>query len=218
MSASAAAKKKSDLISRQKSHMEQMVLAEKRLHEENPGEEIRVSSDIIGDNFDISKSPSHMSKEKQRKSWHWFMMVGLQKRVINNTLTNQVPVAPITEVENSTFIPSVADCKSLGKNFVFHIAKVLVKYVPFFKKYEPYLPKFLQHPHLQEMSKKSDFVILDLLDKSENKSEDMISILEHIHHITSHILLKIIHKLFVKRFFFGGEGMFLLMKELTLRS
>ena len=60
MSASAAAKKKSDLSSRQKSHMEQMVLAEKRLHEENSVEEIReirVSSDIIGENFDTSKSP-----------------------------------------------------------------------------------------------------------------------------------------------------------------
>ena len=57
------------------------------------------------------------------------MMVGLQK----NTLINQVPVAPIIELENNTFIPSVADCKSLEKNFVFHITKVLVKYVPFYK-------------------------------------------------------------------------------------
>lgn len=40
----------------------------------------------------------------------------------------------------------------------------------------------LQKPRLQDMLKKYDFVILDLLDKSENKSEDMISILEHIHH------------------------------------
>ena len=53
-----------------------------------------------------------MSKrKKQRKSWRWVMMVGLQK----NTLINQVPVAPIKELENSTFIPSVADCKSLEK-------------------------------------------------------------------------------------------------------
>lgn len=58
---------------------------------------------------------------------------------------------------------------------------IIVKFVACFKKYAPYLPEVIDHPHRAEMSRKSDFVVLDLLDKSNNTSEDMISILEHIH-------------------------------------
>ncbi|XP_069105154.1 uncharacterized protein [Argopecten irradians] len=181
VSASATAKKKADLMKRQQSHIEQLVITEKKAYEEKTGEDTMLTSDIVGDNFDISKSPSHMSKEKQRKSFHWFMLVGLQKRVLSNVLGNDIPTVPITKVENSIFIPSLEECKSLKNNFTFHIMKVLVKYLACFKKYEPHLAKHIEHPHLQEMSKKSDFAILELLEKNENKSEDMISILEHIH-------------------------------------
>lgn len=41
--------------------------------------ENHMSSDIIGDNIDLSRIPLQMSIEKRRKSWHWFLMVGLQK-------------------------------------------------------------------------------------------------------------------------------------------
>lgn len=37
--------------------------------------------------------------------------------------------------------------------------------------------------YVEKCSKKFNFSILDLLDKSDNKSEDMITILEHIHDI-----------------------------------
>lgn len=43
-----------------------------------------------------------------------------------------------------------------------------------FQKICPYLPEVIDHPHRAEMSMKSDFVVLDLLDKIENKSEDDI--------------------------------------------
>lgn len=49
------------------------------------------------------------------------------------------------------------------------------------KKYASCLPKFIEHSHIHESSQKSDYAILDILDKSENKSEDMISILQYIH-------------------------------------
>ena len=74
VSAGAAEKKKSDFSSRQKSHIEHMFLAEKKLHEENSVEEIRVSSDINGDNFDTSKSPpiwANKNKEKVGVGLWW---------------------------------------------------------------------------------------------------------------------------------------------------
>lgn len=49
------------------------------------------------------------------------------------------------------------------------------------KKYASCLPKFIKHSHIQESFQKSDYAIIDILDKSENKSKDMISILQYIH-------------------------------------
>lgn len=180
MSSSAAAKKKVDLTEYQNEHINETVINEKKALEAL-GTNDWNTSDIIGDNFDISKSPSNMSKEKQRKSLHWFLLIGLQKRVIDNSLSSQSPSVSINAVNNSVFVPTRADCEFLEANCLFHIMKIIVKYVECFKRYAPYMPDVIHHPHLDEMSRKSDFVVLDLLDKSENKSEDMITILEHIH-------------------------------------
>jgi hypothetical protein len=131
--------------------------------------------------IDITRSPSQMSIDGCRKSWHWFLLVGLEKRVINLDLDDTTPKADINKVDNNLFVPSLKNCSMLDNNFIYHIMHVVVKYLGCLKKYEKCVPKFIFHPHIDECSKKSDFAILDLLDKSENKGEDMISILEHIH-------------------------------------
>lgn len=59
--------------------------------------------------------------------------------------------------------------------------KIIVKYVVCFKKYVLYLLEVIDYFYRVEMFRKFDFVVLDLLDKSENKSEDMIFILEYIY-------------------------------------
>lgn len=100
---------------------------------------------------------------------------------MNDSLEDDVPKADIYKADNSVFVPNYQDCETLDKNFVFHIAKVLVKHVGCLKMYSKCLPKYIDHPHILESAKKSDYTILDLLDKSENKSEDMISILQHVH-------------------------------------
>lgn len=181
MSSSAASKQKKKLIQRQKEKIACLMLKEKEALENEGMVENCNSSDIIGDNIDISRNPSQMSKDRKRQSWHWFLLIGLQKRVLNPALDDSAPIADINTVENSTFIPNLNDCSKLDQNFIFHITHVLVKYVGCLKKYKNCLPKFIPHPHLYDMSEKSEFAILDMLDKSENKAEDMITILEHIH-------------------------------------
>lgn len=82
--------------------------------------------------------------------------------------------------------------------------KIIVKYVVCFKKYVLYLLEVIDYFYRVEMFRKFDFVVLDLLDKSENKSEDMIFILEYIYmNYIAYILdenLKVIQKKV-----FGGD-------------
>lgn len=68
---------------------------------------------------------------------------------------------------------------------------------------------------MQELSTKSGFVILDLLDKIENKNEDMISILEHIHRNNIPHTAEEHPSVIRKKVF---EGMFSQMKEPILHS
>lgn len=184
MSTSAAAKQQQELLKRQMQHIEKLMLQERAEIEKSGMKASSVSvqsSDIIGDNIDIGRNPLQMSVDRRRKSWHWFLLVGLEKRIINDALADDYQLGDICRIDNSVFVPSVEDCSSLEEHFIFHIAHVLVKNVNCLKKYASCLPKFIEHSHIHESSQKSDYAILDILDKSENKSEDMISILQYIH-------------------------------------
>lgn len=126
------------------------------------------------------KHPSHMTKEKQRQSIHWFLNLAVQRRVISS-LPNDKPLAEISSVPNHIFLPSSNDCKNLDAFFRFHIAKVHVKHIKCLKPFKKSVPNFIDHRYVKEISQKSQFCVLDLLNLSENKMEEMISILQHIH-------------------------------------
>lgn len=136
--------------------------------------------DIIGDNVDIFRTPSKMTKERQNKSWHWFLNMGVQRRVVSD-LPDQGTKDDILNVQNNLFLPSEEDCSMLDNNMAYHIVKVMTSYIKCLKPYVESVPKCIVHPHIKETSQKSHHTILHLLDKSENKSDDMITILESIH-------------------------------------
>ena len=135
--------------------------------------------DLVGDNCDVTVKPTYMSSEKQNKSLHWFLNLGVIKRVTDPELPDLAPRQDIKQVENGEFIPNVEDCVSLDENFCFHIAHILVKAVPFLVDFK--IPDVIDHPFLEEMKKKSTFYVLDLLEKNENKSDEIIDILHWIH-------------------------------------
>jgi hypothetical protein len=136
--------------------------------------------DIVSDNCDITVNPTYMTVEKQRKSYHWFLNLAIKKRVTDPTLPSDRPKANLRMVDNTDFLPSVEQCAGLDESFSHHIAKILVDF-SFLDQFRDSIPDYISHPYLEEMSKRSEFVILDLLDKSENKSDDMIDIVQWIH-------------------------------------
>ena len=91
------------------------------------------------------------------------------------------PIRDIRNVPNEEFVPNTDNTNSLMESFIFHVMKSLVKFLPCFNNFKSCIPPYIWHPHIQETSKKSEYDILDLLDKSENKSDDMLTILQEIH-------------------------------------
>ncbi|XP_062572276.1 uncharacterized protein LOC134234243 [Saccostrea cucullata] len=152
-----------------------------RLEAQLQESDIQPAFDVIGDNLDILKSTSSMTKEKQRKSFHWFLLVGLQRRVLVPSLPDDKPKHDILTLPNHSFLPSSEEIKIFESNMVHHILKVLTKHVGCLKPFTECVPKYIAHPFIEQTSKRSTYFILDLMDKNENLHDDMISILEYIH-------------------------------------
>ena len=111
------------------------------------------------------------------------------------------PRRDILSVSNENFLPDTDAIQSLRQSFIFHVMGKIVKYVPGLQKIA--IPKYIPHPHLTEMSRKCPYDVLDLLDKSENKMEDMIDILNSIHKLVA--TLPSDKQNVVERIVFGGD-------------
>lgn len=81
---------------------------------------------------------------------------------------------------------------------------IFLNYICCLKKYKNCLFKFILYFYLEELFRKLDFVIFDFLDKSENKVEDMISILENIY-INYILRIDDDNLLVIKKKVFGGD-------------
>ena len=140
------------------------------------------SYDILGDNVDLTVNPTYLTSDHQRKSLHWFLLLAVPKRVVMPSLSTDSPrPQSLLDVDNGIFLPSSEDKNQLEDDFIYHIAFVLVKFLPFLNKYRKCIPSSIPHGHMQEMKRKSNFIVCDLLQKNENKTDEMIDILSHMH-------------------------------------
>ena len=160
---------------------------------------------VYGDNVDHRVSTFHCTKGSKGQDIHWFLLVGAANRVMPPVhLDRTRPRRDITTVPNNEFLPSLEDNRSLIDSFRFHVMESLAKFVPFFQHLKEDIPKFIEHEHVEEMSKKSEHLIFDLLDKNESKGDDMIDILRSVHAYVPHIKLAGV-KNALERLTFGGD-------------
>lgn len=59
------------------------------------------ATEVLGDNLDLLVSPGDMTSDRQRKSWHWFLVLLTQKRITAPDLPSTGRVADILHLEAS---------------------------------------------------------------------------------------------------------------------
>ena len=96
------------------------------------------------------KKPSSMTMERQRESWHWFLLLISKKRITDPKLANDVPKADIATMETGAWLPAQNELKTYEENIDFHVARVLVKYLDFLKPYADCMPSHIHHPYILE--------------------------------------------------------------------
>lgn len=132
---------------------------------------------ILGDNVDILVSPANMTSGRQRKSWHWFLLLATQKKT-DQELPTDKPVADIETISSYVFLPSKVEILDFQKNLQFHVARILSNFIRELKPFERLLPNYIPHPHIEKTSQKSVFINCALIDESEHSSDGMIRIMQ----------------------------------------
>lgn len=60
--------------------------------------------EVLGDNLDLLVSPGDMTSDRQRKSWHWFLVLLTQKRITAPDLPSTGRVADFLHLEASNLV------------------------------------------------------------------------------------------------------------------
>jgi hypothetical protein len=146
----------------------------------NPG--IEFSYYAVGDNVDVSIMPSYMTSIKQRQVLHWFMTLGINKRVFDSELPDDKPKCDISTVPTVSWLPTADDWSSFEKDLDHHILLVLLKFkcmAPF----ENVVNKFILHPYVQQTSQPTEYHVVELNNNNENTSGGMINIMKAVHSV-----------------------------------
>jgi len=145
-----------------------------------------VNIEILGDNLDLTITPAHMTINKQRKSLHWFLLMVKKNRVTyadlkqTNNQHNSIQ-KHILDVDTSEWVPSTDQIHHLKQNMIFHVSKVLLKYVKGLENI-PYA-SHIHHPYMHLLKQKSEVLNCELVEESENSSTGMIKILQKVHEL-----------------------------------
>lgn len=85
-------------------------------------------------------------------------MYAIKDRVVGLHLSDELPIADVSQLPLSTFLPNVEDCCSLHREFSFLIARVLLKHLPCFKFLQGVIPDHISHQYSHSMAVKSETV------------------------------------------------------------
>lgn len=139
--------------------------------------------EVLGDNLDLLVSPGDMTSDRQRKSWHWFLVLLTQKRITAPDLPSTGRVADNLHLEASNWLLSDEEILRYHSDLQIHIAKILVKNFAALKHFEKVLPKYISHEFIEITKQKTVIFNADLVDASEISTEGMIHILQKIHNL-----------------------------------
>lgn len=113
---------------------------------------------IVGDNIDKEVKPQDMRSDYQTRSLHYFHSYAVRDRVNMDNFDDSVHTPDITAVDLEVLLPSKEDEADLYANMGILIARILKKYIPFFKEFGKGVERHIMHKYSEEMSRKSSVV------------------------------------------------------------
>ena len=113
---------------------------------------------IVGDNCDIHQKASRPSLTQRDQDHHWFNIYAVKDRVLGLHLADDQAIANISNLPLAAFLPHVEDCIAIRKEFIVLVARVLIRYIPWFECLQPVISDHIPHEYMDIMASKSEIV------------------------------------------------------------
>ena len=85
-------------------------------------------------------------------------MYAVKDRIQGLEMADCHPQADVSKLLDTTFLPSEDDCQALRQDFIVLVARVLVKYLPWFIVIKPVVADHMPHRYTNCMGQKSEIV------------------------------------------------------------
>ncbi len=124
------------------------------------GSNVLATYKLVGDNIDKNIKPSarDMRSDHQTRSLHYFHAYGVRDRIDLSQFEDSPSLPSLKEINIHEILPSTLDTTCIRSNFCVLIARILKKYMPFFKQFGKGAVKRIRHEYSCEMGKKSEIV------------------------------------------------------------
>ncbi|XP_076073057.1 uncharacterized protein LOC143044781 [Mytilus galloprovincialis] len=138
------------------------------------------SFQIIMDNLNMNTKARHKTMDTSNKVFNLVHSVAVKDRAPSEDLDSVHPQADILSVPNEAFVPNAEDYKALYKDCNILIQRALVDHISALKDCKEFVTYHIPHQYTEESKKKSVIVPLGIMEKDENKTEEMIEVIEHL--------------------------------------
>lgn len=132
---------------------------------------------FVGDNVDRYLGVRDLRSDNHGEMKHMFSLLAIKSRV---TPPATVPHCIGLRVDVTQFLPTAADIIEIKRNLHTLVSRIACHYVKGLQKLKKLVPAHITHAYSEEMTKKSEVIVLDVLHKNENKSSDMVAIMREM--------------------------------------
>ena len=131
-----------------------------------------------GDNVDRKRQVRDVRSDHQGEMIHMYSILAGKSRTQTQTLSRTGVVSSLKSMPASSFLPSMEDVQCIKKNLITLICRILTQYISGLTSLAKVVPKHILHKFSNEMSQKSEVIVLDVLLKNENCNSDMVEIMK----------------------------------------
>ena len=135
---------------------------------------------FVGDNVDKQCNVRDIRSDHHGELRHMFSLLAIKARIS--------PPAPLPEFSPPSlmshhldcFLPSREDMKVILSDMEVLVARILCDYVKDLRQLKKFVVPHIPHTYSDKMADKSDVLVLDVLQKNETKSSDMVHIMREM--------------------------------------
>ncbi len=133
---------------------------------------------FIGDNVDKKRGVRDVRSDHSGKMMHMYSVLVAKSRLPPTGLEQSGRVADVRAIPWKSFLPSQADVQQVKRNLVVLVSRLLTQYVKDLAPLSKSVPQHIEHQYSQQMSKKSEVAVVDVLMKNEVRHSDMVDIMQ----------------------------------------